>query len=145
MLFIALMVLAFFLNYIVGSQSAQVPPGPGPSVAADIGLLITVILCVSFSFWLTFIGKEGETWEKAVLVVGLVFASVGFWVLGVGETFGLMGVEMSYPAAFNNLSIAGDFLLATAAILGLAAVLAFILLLASLDVGKARARLQESR
>jgi len=139
------MVLAFFQLYVVESKSAQVPPGPGPSVVADVGLLITVILCVSFSFWFTFTGKEEENWEKGVLVVGLFFASVVFGFSGVGETFGLMGVEMSYPAAFNNLSIAGDFLLIIAAILGLAAIIAFILLLVSLDVARARARLQECR
>ena len=138
------MVLAFFLLYVVELQSAQVPPGPGPSVAADVGLLITVILCVSFSFWFTFTGKEGENWEKGVLVVGLIFASVVFGFSGIGETFGLMGTETSYPAAFNNLSIAGDFLLTIAVILGLAAVLALILLLVSLDVARARARLQEN-
>jgi uncharacterized membrane protein len=122
-------ILAFFLLYTIVSQSWQAPPGLGPSVATDVGLLVTVVLCVSIGFWMSFADKEAKNWKRALLVVGLIFGSVVFLFLGVGETFGLMGVELSYPATFNNLSMAGDFLLAIAAILGLGAVLAFILIL----------------
>jgi len=123
-----LVVLAFFLFYLVYISS--VGQGTGPSVATDVGLLITVILCVSISFWTTFAEKEPKDWStKALLIVGLICGSVTSWVSGIGETFGRMGTEISYPAIYNNLSIAGDFLGTIAAILGLAAVLAFILIL----------------
>lgn len=128
-LFTTLMVLAFLLLYTILSQSAQVPPGPGPSVATDVGLLITVVLCVSISFWMTFADKKAKNWKKALLVVGLIYGSVVFFFLGVRETFGLMGVKQGYPAAFNNLSVAGFFLVVIAAILGLAAILTVILIL----------------
>ena len=129
-LFAALFVIAFFLLYAILSESAQAPPGPGPSVATDVGLLITVVLCISIGFWISFADREAKNWkEGAWLIVGLIFGSAVFFLLGVGETIGLMGVELSYPATFNNLSIAGDFLGAIAAILGLAAVLAFILII----------------
>ena len=151
MLFTVLMVLAFFLLYTVVSQSAQVPPGPGPSVATDIGLLITVILCVSISFWLTFTCKEAKGWKNgALLFVGLICGSVMFGFLSLLVFFGGASQEQwlqynGYLATFNNISMAWNFLFAIAIILAVAAFLALILILDSLEVAKARARLQESR
>jgi hypothetical protein len=110
-------------------------------VATDTGLLITVILCVSISFWVTFADKEAKNWKRgAPLIVGFICASVVCWFLGVGETFGLMGVEMAHPATFNNLSIAGDFLYAIAAILGLSAVLAVILILDQAEIERVKGK-----
>lgn len=128
MLFTALMVLGFFLLYVILSQSAEVPQGPGPSIAIDTGLLVVAVLCVSIGLWVTFSDKETQKRKKALLIVGLICGSVLFWFLSVGETLGLVGVEMAHPAAFNNLAIAGHFLFAIAIIMGLAAFLALILI-----------------
>jgi hypothetical protein len=124
-----LAVLAFFLLYTVISQSMQGPPGPGPSVATDVGLLITVVLCVSISLWATFADKEAKNWiGKALFVFGLICSSVLFWFLS-WLPVGLIGPYQGYPAAFDNVSTAGHFMLLLALILGLAAILAFILTL----------------
>lgn len=141
---IILVILASFLVYTVLLQSGQVPPGPGPSVAIDVGLLVTVVLCVSISFWVTFAGKAKHWKRGALLFVGLICASGMFFLLsflGVG----LMGFEVSYPAAYDNIYLAGRFMLVIAIILGLAAILAFILILDSLEVAEAHVRLQGSR
>ena len=116
-------------------------------MATDVGLLITVILCVSISFWVTFAGKEAKNWkEGAWLFVGLICGSAIFFFLAASETFALVGPpEGQESATFNNLVLAGDFLGIIAVILGLAAILAFILILDSILVAEARARLQESR
>jgi hypothetical protein len=149
MLFSALMVLAFFLLCTVVSQSAQAPPGP--SVATDIGLLITVILCVSISFWLTFTGIEAKDWTKgASLFAGLICSSVMFGFLSFFVSFGGFIREQwllyeGYSAAFENISMAAKFLFATATILAVAAFLALILILDSHLIAEARARLQERR
>jgi threonine/homoserine/homoserine lactone efflux protein len=84
-------------------------------------------------------------WKRGVLLfAGLICASGMFFLLsflGVG----LLGVEISYPAAYNNIYLAGRFMLVIAIILGLTAIPALILILHSLEVGEARGRLQESR
>lgn len=148
MLFTALMALAFFLLYTVISQLLQAPPGPGPSVATDVGLLITVIICVYIGFRMTFVGKDAKNWKKALLIVGLICGSVVFFFLNLLvclDEAGLTGAGERDPATLNSISMAGDFLGIIAAILGVAAILAFILILDSLEVAKARARLQQSR
>jgi hypothetical protein len=125
MLFSALVVLALLLLYAVLLQSAEAPLGLELSVATDVGFLITVVLCISIGFWLTFEGERAKNWKKAGrLVVGLICGSVVLWFLGVGET-----IETGFPAPLNSLSIAADFLFATAVIMGLAAIVAFILIL----------------
>jgi hypothetical protein len=141
---VVLVILASFLVYVVLLQSGQVPPGPGPSVAIDVGLLVTVVLCVSISFWVTFAG-EAKDWKRgALLFAGLICASGMFFLLSF-LGMGLVGFEISYPAAYNNIYLAGRFMLVIAIILGLAAVLALVLSLHSFEVAEARARLQQSR
>jgi hypothetical protein len=68
------------------------------------------------------------------LLVGLAEATLGgpYW-------------SQAYPATFYNMSMAAWFLFAIAIILGVAAFLALILILDSLEVAEARARLQESK
>ena len=123
------MVLAFFLLYTITSQSMEAPPGLGPSVVADVRLLITVVLCVSIGFWMSFADKEAKNWKRALLVVGLIFGSMVFLFSTIFETFGLMVDQVWYPAVYDNLIMAGDFLFAIAVILGLAAILAVTLIL----------------
>ena len=118
MFFTALMVLLFFLLYVVILQL------PEPSVATNAALLITVFLCVYFGFRMAFADKATKNWKKALLVVGLIYGSVVFSSLGFGET-----VETGYFGLFNSPFIAADFLFAISAILGLAAILAVILIL----------------
>jgi hypothetical protein len=128
------MVLAFSLVYAILLQSAQGPPGPGPSVATDIGLLVTVILCVYIGFRVMFAGKEAKSWKKgAWFIFGLICCSVllGFLSFAVfvdGASLGPYWLQ-AYPATVNNISMAWHFLLVIAVILGLAAVLALILIL----------------
>ncbi len=139
-LLIALVILASFLVYAILYQSDQAPPGP--SVAIDVGLLVTVLVCVCIGFWLTY---AANNWKRGVLLfAGLICASGIFFLfsfLGVG----LVGFEISYPAAYNNICLAGRFMLVIAIILGFTAFLALILILHSLEIAEARARLQESR
>lgn len=142
MLFTALIVLAFFLLYTVLSQSAQGPPGPGPSVVTDVGLLITIILCASISFWMMFTDKEANNSKKALLVVGLICGSVVFGFLSFavfvdGASLGPYWLQ-AYPAAFNNISMAWHFLFAIAVILGLAAILAVILILDKSEIERVK-------
>jgi hypothetical protein len=140
MLFTALMALAFFLLYTVLSQLLQAPPGPGPSVATDVGLLTTIILCVYIGFRMTFVGKEAKNWKKALPVVGLICGSVVFFFLGLLVFFdyaGLTGAGERDPSTLNNISMAGDFLFIIAVILGLAAILKVILILDSVEVAEA--------
>jgi len=131
---IILIILASFLVYTVVSQSAQAPPGPGPSVVTDVGLLITVILCVSISFWLTFAGKEAKDWKKgALLFVGLICGSVMFGFLSLLVFFDGASQEQwlqyyGYLATIDNISAAWNFLFAIAIILAVAAFLALILI-----------------
>jgi hypothetical protein len=151
------MVLAFFLLYTVlmtnrvfflptWSQAAQAPPGL--SMATDIGLLITIILCVSISFWLTFTGIEAKDWTKgALLFAGLICGSVMFGYLTLAFTFGAAAYQprYEYSAAFEKVSMAGFFLFVITIILAVAAFLALILILDSYLIAEARGRLQESR
>jgi hypothetical protein len=148
MLFTALMVLIFLLFITVVSQSLQAPPVL--NVATDIGLLITVILCVSISFWLTFTGIEAKVSEKGpLLFVGLICGSVmfGYWTLRFvfGAAAYSQVAHYQYSAAFENISMTGAFLFVITIILAVAAFLALILIVDSREVAEARARLQESR
>jgi hypothetical protein len=119
-------------------------------VVTDVGLLITVILCVSISFWVTFTGKEAKGWKKgAWLFVGLLCGAATFLFLGLLVGFAEAGLDgpywlQAYPTTFHNMFIAAWFLFAIAIMLGIAAFLALILIVDSLEAGEARARLQES-
>jgi hypothetical protein len=120
-------------------------------VATDIGLLITVILCVSISFWLTFKGKEAHGWKKgAWLFVGLICGSAVFLFLSFLVFLAEAGLDgpywsQAYPTTFYNMSMAWHFLFAIAIILGIATFLALILILDLLETAEARARLKENR
>jgi len=142
-LLVVLVILASLLVYTILYQSGQVPPGPGPSVAIDVGLSVTVLMCACISFWVTFSGKAKD-WKRGVLLfAGLICASGMFFLLsflGVGLT----GLEISYPAAYNNIYLAGRFMLVIAIILGLMAILALILIVHSFEVAEGRARILES-
>lgn len=146
---ILLIILASFLVYAILSQSGG-PPSPGPSVVTDAGLLITVILCVFISFWVTFAGQEAKGWKKgAWLFVGLICGSVMFGFLSLLVFFAEAGLDgpywsQAYPATFYDMSMAWHFLFAIAIILAVAAFLALILILDSLEAAEARAHLQES-
>jgi hypothetical protein len=105
------------------------PPGLGPSVVTDVGLLLTVVLCVFIGFWMSFADKEAKNWKRAWLVVGLIFGSMVFLFSTFVVTFNLMAVKLWYPAIYDNLMMTGDFLFATAVILGLGAILAVIVIL----------------
>ena len=158
-LFSALMVLAFFLLCTVlmtnrvfflptWSQAAQAPPWL--SVASDIGLLITVILCVSIGFWLTFAGIETKVLEKGpLLFVGLLCGLVMFGYLTFAFAFGAAAYSQvahyQYSAVYEKVSMTGFFLFVITIILAVAAVLALILVLDSHLIAEARARLRESR
>jgi len=140
-LLVVLVILASFLVYTILYQSDQVPPGPGPSVAIDAGLLVTVLVCVYIGFWLTY---GANNWKRRVLLfAGLICASGMFFLLSLLGV-GLTGLEISYPAAYNNIYLAGRFMLVLAIILGLMAVLALILIVHWLEVAEARKRIQES-
>ena len=124
----ALSVLAFFLLYVIISQSLQNPPGSGPSLITDMALLVTVILVVAFSFWMVFGNKGSQRWWKqVVLVIGLICSSVVFWLLSFLPV-GLEGIKQSSPSTFDNIALAGKFMLIIALMLGVAAILALILI-----------------
>ena len=151
---IMLIILASLLVYTILSQSAQAtqsPPGPGPSVANDVGLLITVILSVSIGFWLTFTGKERQGWKKgAWLFIGLICGSAAFLFLDFLFGFGEAGLELwlqvnGYTATIANINMAAWFLFAITIILGIAAFLALFLVVDSLEAAEARDHLQKSR
>lgn len=158
-LFAALLVLAFFLLCTVlmmngvfflphWSQAEQAPPVL--SVGADIGLLVTVILCVSIGFWLTFAGIEAKDLEKGpLLLVGLICGLVMFGYLTFAFAFGAATYSQvahyQYSAAYEKVSMTGFFLFVITIILAVAAFLALILIVDSHEVVEARTRLQESR
>jgi hypothetical protein len=148
-LLILLIILASFLVYAVLSQSAEAPPGPVPSVVTDVGLLITVILCVSISFWLTFAGNEAQGWKRgAWLFVGLICGAAWFLLLTLLAGLGAAGSSgwldaNGYTATIYNMSMAVWFMFGIAIILGVAAFLALVLILDSLEVAEAQARLQK--
>ncbi len=158
-LFAALLVLAFFLLCIVlmmngvfflphWSQAEQAPPVL--SLVADIGLLITIILCVSSGFWLTFAGTEGKVLGKGpLLLVGLICGLVMFGYLTFAFAFGAAAYSQiahyQYSAMYEKRSTAVFFLFVITIILAVAAVLALILVLDSHLIAEARARLRESR
>jgi len=100
-------------------------------------------MCACISFSVTFIGKAKD-WKRGVLLfAGLICASGMFFrlsFLGVGLT----GLEISYPAAYNNICLAGRFMLVIAIVLGFMAILAVILIVDSLEVAEAGTRVQES-
>jgi hypothetical protein len=83
----------------------------------------------SHGFWMSFADKEAKNWKRALLVIGLIFGSMVFLFSTFFETFGLAFDQLWYPAVYDNLIIAGDFLFAIAITLGLAAILAVLLIL----------------
>jgi hypothetical protein len=136
----------FFLPH--WSQAEQAPPVL--SLATDIGLLITIILCVSISFWLTFAGIEAKDLEKGpLLFVGLVCGTVMFGYLTFAFALGAAAYSQvahyQYSAVHEKVSMAGFFLFVITVILAVAAFLALILILDSREIAEARARLQERR
>jgi uncharacterized membrane protein len=123
------MVLALFLLGTITSESTGAS-GNGPSVLIDATLLTTVVLCVFIGFWMSFVDEKVEKWKGVSLVFGLIFGSMVF-LLSAASAMIEAGpaTRQYYPALYDNLIMAGDFLFATAAILGLSAIVAVILIL----------------
>ena len=86
---IALVILAFFLAI---SLISDLYSGGGPNLVTVIGLLVTVIICVSFGSWLAF---EGETLHQILLLVSLLLGSGLLFLLSL--FFGV-ALAMSSPA-----------------------------------------------
>jgi hypothetical protein len=123
------MVLALFLLGTITSESTGAS-GDGPSVLIDAALLITVVLCVFIGFWVSFVDEKVEKWKGVSLVFGLIFGSMVFLLSTFAEELEAgPPTRLYYPALYDNLIMAGDFLSATAAILGLSAIVAVILIL----------------
>ncbi len=98
--------------------------GLGESVATGLGLLIAVVFCVSISFWMAFAHEGEKNSKKGLLVVGLIWGSVAFFFLAFGQLWGRgVGPLNSGPL------IMGTFLFAITLILGVAAILAVMLIL----------------
>ena len=93
-------------------------------MATGVGLLIAVVLCVSISFWMAFAHEGEKNPIKGLLVVGLIWGSVVFFFLALGE---ILGRGVRPPD--SSPPIIGTFLFAITLILGLAAILAVILIL----------------
>jgi hypothetical protein len=132
-LFATLVVLAFILLCAILWQSAQGPPGPGPSVATDVGLFSAVIFCVCIDFWMTFVDNGTKNGRKAMLVVELIFGTAVFGLTSFavfidGASLGPYWLQ-TYPATFNNITLAWHFLFVIAVILALATILAVVLTL----------------
>lgn len=89
-------------------------------MAAGMGLVITVVLCVPISFWKAFADERVKNWTPS-LVVGLLGGAVLFFFSALLE-------EFEDPPSSGGRIMAG-FCLAIAPILGLAGILAIILIL----------------
>jgi Family of unknown function (DUF5518) len=99
-------------------------PGLGESVATGVWLLIAVVFCVSIGFWMAFADEGEKNSKKGLLVVGLIWGSVAFFFLAFGQLWGSgVGPLNSGPL------IMGTFLFAITLILGVAAILAVMLIL----------------
>jgi hypothetical protein len=97
-----------------------------PNVTLDIELLITVVLYVSFSFWIALADKEMKGWEKRLLPVGMFLGSLLFLLLSYGLYFDWTNYGAVQGA--NNLLVGGECMIIIAAIL-FAAIPVFILIL----------------
>jgi fatty acid desaturase len=127
-LIIALVILVLFLD----NSAAFFPTiDYAPTAATGVALLITVILCLSVSFWAVFVDKEAERWEGVLVLVGLILGSLLFWFsyLVSKDNLDWMNRIQATAATINNESIVIDCLSAITVILGLAAIAAFGLIL----------------
>ena len=82
-LVIALVILALFLVYWLYLEYRYNGAGDfGPTVTTGAGLLIAVVLFVSISFWIAFADKEVKSWERNLLLVGMISGLLLFLFLG---------------------------------------------------------------
>lgn len=130
-LVIALVILALFLVYWLYLEYRYNGAGDfGPTVTTGIGLLIAVVLFVSISFWIAFADREVKSWERNLLLVGMISGLLLFLFLGfifaLDLSMSMPGWRDANPTAVNNLSITTDLMLIIAAIL-FAGILGFIL------------------
>lgn len=135
MLIIMLAILAFFLFYSIQSQEESAfSAGAKPIVTTGlVELLITVILCVSVSLWVTLTDKKAKEWQRILLFAGLVFAAMFFFMNALGVGVGLEssspGWRQANPTAVENLNVTWNYLFAITVILALAAIPVFIVIL----------------
>ena len=117
-LIIVLVVPAFFLVHLIASWPSS---STGPSLMNDVELLVTVVLGVSMSLWVTFADENAKIWKKAFsfLLFGLMaLGSFAFFILG-----NYWGMDASlHPAVSNNVGIASQYMAIMAFILGFAAI-----------------------
>lgn len=101
----------------------------GPSVNASVELLIIAVLYVSISLWIAFADKEVKSWERSLLLVGMICGLLLFLYLGLIS----WALSVFYfpdaapPALLNNLSATSDFMFIIAAVL-FATILGFTLI-----------------
>jgi hypothetical protein len=97
---------------------------------AAVGLLITVIVCISVSFWMAFVDKEIKGWER-VLLIGMFLGFCLFLCLSflfyVDVAMEMPGWKQANPTIVNNELAKAEWMFILAIIL-LAAIPFFILI-----------------
>jgi hypothetical protein len=121
---IALAIIALFLVILLLSE---LNTDTGPNLAIVVGLLVTVIICVSLGSWAAL---RDETTHKTLLLVSLLLGSGLFLLLSF--VFGLeLGISSPawreyHPSAVYNLSVTTNCLFALTSILAVEAIAVLI-------------------
>jgi heme/copper-type cytochrome/quinol oxidase subunit 3 len=130
-LIIILAILACILFYSVQSQSEYAPSKP--VVTTDAELLITVILCVSLSLWVTLTERKVKEWQRILFLAGLacagMFSFYYYLAVGVDLASSSPGWQQANPTAVQNLNVTTWCLFIMTVILASSAILVFILIL----------------
>jgi hypothetical protein len=121
---VALVIIALFL---VISLLSELNTDIGPNLAIVVGLLVTVLICVSLDSW---VALAGETTHKTSLLISLLLGSGLFLLLSF-----VFGLELDisspawreyHPSAVHNLSVTTNCLFALASILAVEAIAVLI-------------------
>jgi hypothetical protein len=124
---ISVIALAIIALFLVISLLSELNADTGPNLATVVGLLVTVIICLSLGSW---VALTGETTHKTLLLISL-FLSSGLFLL-LSFVFGLeLGISSPawreyHPLAVSNLSVTTDCLFALAFILAVEAIAVLI-------------------